>query len=80
MVGADTHINVAALTNTNISYGAMYGNMCNGLPLQADLAMIRNLSESLDVCWKVEIEFQSGGTKLDNGTIFNFLLGVKKRT
>lgn len=78
--GATASINVAGLTNTNISYGAMYGNMCNGLPLQADLAMIRNLSESLDVCWKVQIEFQGGGTQLDNGTVFNFLLGVKKRT
>ena len=42
-------------TNTNISYGAIWGNVCNKMGLQPEFATVRNLAESMNLCFSITL-------------------------
>ena len=78
-----SNVNFSTLQNTNISYGSIYGNICNTMGNQPLFAEIRNSTDSFDVCFGIQFD-NSNATDptslfLEDDTKIDFLLGFKKR-
>ena len=67
-------------TNPNISYGALWGNLCESMPKQAVFETIRNTTNPFDVCFHVTVDTLDGSGNLQDTTGVNFHLGFIERT
>lgn len=65
--------------NLNVSYGAIWGNVCNRIGLQAEMETLRNLTASTNVCFSITLNNTGATTNLEDGTEFNFFFGVNPK-